>query len=137
VPSLSVVDCTDRKAWGRLLWELNQPDEDGRSRYTVLINQAEDLRRLLGAVLMKHILEVNGGGGPEASLLKFIPGRILEIPVIKPEGAHVIDAEVARYFFHSSQHFYAAALQEIESALDELNQEFQKPELQYLIEDER
>lgn len=137
VPRLRVLDCTDRRAWGRLLWELNQPGEDGRPRYTVLIHKAEDLRRLQAAVLMKHILEVNGGGGPEASLLKFIPGRILEIPVIKPEGAQVIDAEVARYFFHSSQHFYAAALQEIESTLDDLNQEFRKPELQYLLEDER
>ncbi len=87
------------------------------------------------AVFIKQILEINGGGGPEASLLKFIPGRIIEIPDIKPEAAHVVGAEVARYFFDSSQHFYAAALQKIESALDELNREFRRPELQYLLED--
>ena len=137
IPRLSVVDCADRKAWARLLWELNQPGEDGPQRYTVLIHQEEDVLRLQQAILTKHILELNGGGGPEASLLKFIPGRIIEIPDIKPEAAHVIDADVARYFFHSSKHFYAATLQEIESTLSELNQEFHRPELQYLLGNKR
>jgi Flp pilus assembly secretin CpaC len=33
LPELSLVDCPDRVTWGRLLWELNQPGEDGRQRY--------------------------------------------------------------------------------------------------------
>jgi hypothetical protein len=126
VPKLKILDCADRKAWSRLLWELNQPGEDGRKQYTVLLHREEDILRLQRAIMIKDILEINGGGGPEASLLKFVPGRIIEVPDVKTDRAHLIDAEVARYFFHSSEHFYAATLQEIESVLDGLNHEFQR-----------
>ena len=111
--------------------ELNQPDKRGRKRHTVLIHQEEDLLRLQRAIMIKGILEINGGGGPEASLLKFIPGRIIEIPDIKLKTAHLLDAEVARYFFLSTEHFYAATIEEIESAINELDQEFLRPELRH------
>jgi hypothetical protein len=105
VPQLKIYPCPDRKAWTKLLWELNQPTQEGRKRYTVLIHREEDIQRLQKSILIKYILTINGGKGPEASLLKFIPGRVLEMPNVNPERAHVINAEVARYFFHSSEHF--------------------------------
>ncbi|MHC4519980.1 MAG: type II secretion system protein GspD, partial [Planctomycetota bacterium] len=137
VPQLQVLPCPDRRAWARLLWELNQPDEDGRRRHTVVIHRPEDVLRLQRAIFVKYVLEVNGGGGPEASLLKFIPGRIIEIPEIKPERIHVVNAPVARYFFHSSEHFYAAALNRIESTLDRLDEELRRSELRHLLQAEQ
>jgi hypothetical protein len=57
------------------------------------------------AILIKGILNINSSEGPEASLLKFILGLSVEVPDMKPDQAHAIDPEVARYFFHSSEHF--------------------------------
>ncbi len=73
--------------------------------------------------MVKYVLHINGGGGPEANLQKFIPGRILEIPDNDIDQAHIIDVQTARYFFHSSEHFYNAAIQEIESAIEKLDTE--------------
>ncbi|UCD51287.1 MAG: hypothetical protein JSW27_01385 [Phycisphaerales bacterium] len=129
VPEIRVVECLDRRAWSRLLRELNQPAEGGRRCYSILIHSPEDVERLARAVMVKYVLEINGGRGPEASLLKFIPGRIIEVPDIDPERDHLIDASVARYFYHSSEHFYIEALEKIEAALESLDQEFKRPEL--------
>lgn len=123
VPELKIVSCLDRKTWKRLLWELNQPNKNGRNRYTILIHRREDIFRLQQSIMVKYVLHINGGGGPEANLRKFIPGRILEIPDIDMEQAHIIDVQAARYFFHSSEHFYNAAIQEIESAIEKLDTE--------------
>ncbi len=123
VPQIQLVPCPDRAAWTRLLWEMNQPDENNRERYTVLLHRPEDIIRLQYAVLLKSVLHINGGGGPEASLLNFLPGRVIEIPDVSPERVHPVDAEIAKYFFHSSQHFYGKTIQQIEAVLVELESE--------------
>jgi len=133
VPEIRTVECLDRQAWGRLLRQMNQPREDGRKRYSVLIHSPADVLRLARAFMVKYVLEINGGRGPEASLLKFIPGRIIQVPDIEPDRDHLIDAAVARYFYHSSEHFYTEALEEIEAALELLDQELENLELQHLI----
>ena len=110
----------------QLLWEKNQPDENGRKRHTILIHRPEDVIRLQRSILMKLVLHLNGGGGPEASLKKFIPGRIIEVPDVDPVRTHPVDAAVAKYFFHSTEHFYATTLQEIEEAIEKLNENTQR-----------
>jgi hypothetical protein len=133
VPEIRILPCPDRQTWNRLLWEWNQPADDGRKRHTVLIHRPEDLLRLQRAILTGYVLEINGGRGREATLLKFIPGRIIEVPDVSSEQAHTVNARVARYFFHSSDHFYAATLGRIETTLDRLDEALQHPELSYIF----
>lgn len=132
VPEMRIVDCADRKQWGQLLWELNQPEEDGRSRNTILLHGAEDLLRLRRAVMLKLTLLLNRGAS-EVSLYNFIPGRMIEIPNPRPGASHFLDARIARMFFHS-MHFYAAAIQEIEKNLLELDRELRRPEMLHLLD---
>ena len=131
VPRLRIVDCPDRAAWGRLLWELNQADEGGRSQYTVLLHRPQDVARLQLAIFQKITAQLNSAS--RVSILNFIPGRILEIPQVRPDHHHMVDAEIARYFFHSV-HFYAQSIQEIEKALLELDQELRKPEMRAILD---
>jgi general secretion pathway protein D len=119
VPELSVIDCPDRETWGRLLWELNQPAEDGRQRYTILIQEEGDLTRLRRALALKRIVTLNGGD-EQLLLRNFSVGKVLLMPALKEGQVHVIDADVARYFFHT-EHYYAATIKEIEDRLTELD----------------
>src|SRR5690606_8114034 len=50
IPEVSIVECADRAEWRRLLWEMNQPDADGRATATVLLHSPEDLLRLRRAI---------------------------------------------------------------------------------------
>ena len=132
VPEMSIVDCPDREEWGRLMWELNQPDPNGRRRYTILLNSEEDLIRLRLAILVKFSLFINGAFR-DPRVLDYIPGRVLEIPEPGPGHPHILDAEIARLFSHSV-HFYAATIQEIEKALLRLDRELRSPDWQHLLE---
>ena len=73
VPEVQVLPCPDRKAWARLLWELNQPTADGRKRHTVVIHRPEDILRLQRAILARYVLEINGGGGSWRSIFSRSP----------------------------------------------------------------
>ncbi|UCD75035.1 MAG: ATP-binding cassette domain-containing protein [Phycisphaerales bacterium] len=119
IPELTIVDCPDRVAWGELLWEMNQPLEDGRQRFTILLHSDGDMIRLRRAIALKRIVLLNGGQS-QLLLRNFSVGGVLLMPDIKVQQAHVIDADVARYFFHT-EHYYAAAVQEIEDRLTELD----------------
>ena len=133
VPEMTIVDCPDRETWGRLMWEMNQPAPNGRRRYTVLLNREEDLLRLRLAVILKLTVRLNGAVN-EVSLFNFIPGRMLEIPRPKPGQPKFLDAEIARYFFHTT-HGYAATIQEIEKHLIALDGALRQPEFQHLLEE--
>jgi len=119
VPELSLIDCPDRATWRRLVWELNQPEEDGRQRYTILINDESDLVRLRRALALKRIVTLNGGD-EQLLLRNFSVGKVLLMPDLKRGQVHVIDADVARFFFHT-EHYYAATIREIEDRLTELD----------------
>jgi hypothetical protein len=125
IPELSIVDCPDRGAWGEMLWELNQPTADGRDRYTILINDESDLERLRRALALKRIVMLNGGN-EQLMLRNFSVGKVLLMPELKPDQVHVIDADVARYFFHT-EHYYAATVRQIEKRLTELDAELRRP----------
>ncbi len=50
------------------------------------------------------------------------------MPVLIDEGA-------ARYFFHSSEHYYAAAIQEIEQAIETLETELLRSKFRHILQD--
>jgi hypothetical protein len=53
-------------------------------------------------------------------------GKVLLMPELKKGQVHVIDADVARYFFHT-EHYYAATIKEIEDRLTELDAALRGP----------
>jgi len=132
IPEITMVDCPDRDAWGTKLWELNQPTPDGRDRHTILIQNESDVLRLRRALVLKRIAVLNGGDNT-MRLRNFSVGKVLLMPELKPEQIHVIDADTARFFFHT-EHYYAAALAEIEEQLKELDQRLRRPDISILLE---
>ena len=119
IPTVTMVDCPDRTAWGKTLWELNQPLADGEERHTVLIQDATDLLRLRRALALKKIIVLNGGDD-QMRLRNFSVGKVLLMPELKEDQIHVLDAEAARLFFYT-EHYYGATLAEIEKQIDELD----------------
>ncbi|MHC5115266.1 MAG: type II secretion system protein GspD, partial [Planctomycetota bacterium] len=134
IPKITVVDCPrseNREQWSDLLWRLNQPDEYGTPRRTILIQNEKDLLRLRRAVTLRRIVLLNGGV-EHLTLEHFSAGKVLLVPDIKPEQGHILDPEVARYFFWT-EHYYGATLQKIEDRLTELDLALRRPEVQSLL----
>jgi len=133
-PEVTVIECADRKAWGRLLWELNQPLADGTPRHTVLIQDESDVVRLRRAMTLKKIITLNGGS--DQMLLKnFSVGKVLLMPELREDQTHLIDTEAAMFFYYT-EHYYAESLKVIEEQLNLLEAELQKPSIKILIESE-
>jgi general secretion pathway protein D len=134
IPVIDMVDCADKDAWGTKLWELNQPTEDGRERYTILIKDESDIVRLRRALALKRIVDLNGGV-EHLRLKNFSVGKTLLMPELKKDQIHVIDADTAMFFFHT-EHYYAAGLAEIEKQLKELDKMLRRPEVNILLDSE-
>ncbi len=133
-PEVSLVDCADREVWGKLLWELNQPTENGQPRHTVLIQDGSDIVRLRRAMALKKIITLNGGS--DQMLLKnFSVGKVLLMPEMREDQTHLIDAEAAMFFYYT-EHYYAESLKVIEEQLNKLELELQKPAIKILVESE-
>ena len=135
VPEIKMVDCPDRDAWGTTLWELNQPTANGRERHTILIQDESDVLRLRRALVLKRIAVLNGGTD-QMRLRNFSVGKVLLMPELKPEQIHVVDADTARFFFHT-EHYYAATLAEIEEQLKELDAMLNRPDISVLLDSHR
>ncbi len=127
VPDVGLIDCPDRETWGRLLWELNQPLPSGEQRFTILIKDREDLLRLRRAIILKRMVQLNGGE-PALTLRNFSVGKMLQTPELEPDAIHVVDADVARYFFHT-EHYYPSVTRVIEGAIADLDRALRAPEL--------
>jgi len=135
IPDIRLVDCPDdedRAAWKEKLWELNQPENDGRKRHTILIQLEEDVVRLRRALALKKIAVLNGDID-EMRLANFSVGKTLLMPELKKGQVHVIDADTARFFFHTEL-YYAAALAEIEEKLTDLDKMLRRPEINILLD---
>jgi hypothetical protein len=130
VPEVRLLDCADEKAWGDLLWEMNQPEPDGTPRYTLLIHSPDDLVRLQRAVLLKQVISLNGGQA-QVNRRNFGLGKVLLIPDANPSETHLIDARVAEFFFHT-EHYYAVALEMMKQVLADLDAALAQPEYQHL-----
>jgi len=132
IPEIRLIDCPNRDVWANTLWELNQPLPDGRQRHTILIQNEEDLLRLRRALALKKIVVLNGGAD-ELRLRHFSVGKVLLMPQWKKDQIHVADSETAMFFFHT-EHYYAAALAEIEEQLKTLDRKLHDPEISILLE---
>jgi subfamily B ATP-binding cassette protein MsbA len=106
VPELRVVECADGGEWSRKLWQLNQPTEEGQQRYTILLRDADDLLRLRRAVVLKRTVQLNSSRR-SLTLDNFSVGRQLLLPEVTPDKVHLIDAEVAEYFYLTEQYYPA------------------------------
>lgn len=127
IPEISLVDCPNRDIWQQLLWDMNQPSKDGIDQYTILIHQPEDIVRLQRALMLKKIIMLNGE--EEAlSLSNFSIGKTLHVPTMGADKVSVVDADVARYFFHTEL-YYAAIINRIEEKLAEFDKKLQTPEV--------
>lgn len=132
IPDIRMISCPDRKAWGEKLWELNQPTPDGHERHTILIQNESDVLRLRRALALKRIAVLNGGLG-YMRLRNFSVGKVLLMPELKPGQIHVVDADTARFFFHT-EHYYAATLAKIEKDLKELDEMLRRPDIRILLD---
>ena len=131
-PSVSLIDCFDRRDWGRELWAWNHPGPNGRPRQSIVIQSSEDLLRLRRAMLLKKIVELNGGKNA-LNLDRFRVGRMLRFPEIGAEQRHVIDHDVARFFFHT-EHYYPAMEEKVEEMIGRMDAAMQDPELRHNLE---
>jgi hypothetical protein len=119
VPEVSIVQCPDRESWKNLTWSLNLPSASGRSRSTIVIQNEGDLVRVRRAVALKRFLEINSGGDT-LELDQFTVGQYVLVPDIDPKQIHIVDEDVAKYFFQT-EHYYAATLQAIDEAIKKLD----------------
>jgi len=125
IPEFSLIDCPNRDTWQQLLWDMNQPTSDGIGRYTILIQSPADIVRLQRAMMLKKIILLNGGEG-SLTFDNFSIGKILHTPVMGDDKISVIDADVARYFFHTEL-YYAAIIKKIEDTLKEFDEALKDP----------
>lgn len=132
VPKIYFTPCADRTHWGKLLWELNQPDSKGRKRHTLVIQNEKDVARLKRSIVLKAILSKNQGGNL-LSLAKFKVGKQLLMPELREDQHHMIDKDTARHFFHT-EHYYAAVSETIDKAINALDKAIKDTKLQRILE---
>jgi hypothetical protein len=118
VPHVQAVRCENENEWRNLLLTLNQDAPSGAKRRAIVIHSAKDLVRLRRAVALKDVVKLNNGS-ETLTLDQFQVGQYVLIPDTDVNQVHIIDAEVAKYFYHT-EHYYAATLQEIRRAIDTL-----------------
>lgn len=129
---VELVDCPDREAWRKLLWDHNQPVGGLQKHYTIVINDKTDLDRLRLAIALKNTI-LNNGNTAGTIFDNFLPGRMLAMQEIAPDWERILEASVARYF-SIGELFYPLFFEAHEKALRELDSALRKPEMQSLIE---
>ncbi len=125
IPTVTTIHCPDREAWREIVWDLNQPTPNGTPRQAFVIQTESDLLRLRRAVALKHFLELNNGT-IALELDNFNVGQYVLIPDLDPKQVHILDADVAKYFYET-EHYYHATLQAIQEATDWLEDSLQEP----------
>ncbi len=133
VPEVRLVDCEDRDAWGATLWELNQPDNQGRRRFTILLHDERDIQRLQRAVVVKSTVQLNATQ-QSLRLRNFTQGRLLLMPTIKDDQVFLIDEDVAQYFFYT-EHYYPALQSELQRDMEALRGLLRDPDYNHLLDD--
>ena len=132
IPDIRLIDCPNRDVWKEKLWELNQPTPEGQMRHTILIQEQDDVVRLRRALALKKVAALNGAID-QMRLTNFRVGKTLLMPKLKQGQLHVVDAETARFFFHTEL-YYAATLAEVEKQLKELDKMLRRPEINVLLD---
>ena len=83
-----------------------------------MINSGKDMLRLRRAVALKHLVQLNNGS-ESLALDQFRVGQYIMVPDIDSKQVHILDEDVAKYFFQT-EHYYGATLQAIEDGLDQI-----------------
>jgi general secretion pathway protein D len=131
-PEVRLIDCPDRAAWSRLLWDMSQPDARGLPRYTILIHEPSDLRRLQLAYATQNTV-LNNGGVAGQVFDKWLVGRMLHLQEVTPTWERILNAQIAQYFF-IGQHYYMYFVQENSRALKSLEAALRTEEMKPLLE---
>lgn len=124
VPEISLVDSADRLEWSEKLWAMNQRDDQGRERATILLQGPDDLVRLRRAIVLKRAVPLNTEA-QTLSLKNFSVGRLLLMPSINEQTVHLIDGETAMYFF-ATEHYYPAFAKELTEGVARLRQALER-----------
>ena len=133
VPQLRTVHCQNRNQWRDLTWELNQVTPSGANKHSVVIHDETDLLRLRRAVALKHLVDLNAGS-VSLSLDTFKVGQYIMVPDINTTQVHIIDEDVAKYFYQTEL-YYSATLKEMEEGIDALEDALSRPEIRPLLVD--
>ena len=134
VPEVQLLDCANRGDWSRLLWKLNQPGDNGKERFTILIHNQKDLTRLKRAIVLKHTVELNVHADTPPQLKHFTIGRELLVPTVRSDKVYLIDEEVAKYYFYTEQ-YYPAVRQELERDIQALKVMLKDPRVTPWLDD--
>ena len=132
IPEVALIDCPNRDAWQQLLWDMNQPNADGIDRFTIILQGPRDILRLRRAIMLKKIVLLNGGEH-SLSLENFTIGKVLHTPELSEDAVTVVDADVARYFFHTEL-YYAAIIKRIEDTLKHFDAAIDDPAIQMYLD---
>ena len=132
VPDVRLVDCANRDEWGALLWDLNQPDAQGHRRFSIVLKDGRDIRRLQRAVVLKQTVQLNATH-QSLRLHNFTQGRLLLMPTIKNDQVFLIDEDVAQYFFFT-EHYYPALQSELQRDMEALVNILHDPEYSRLLD---
>ena len=134
VPKIELIDCPDSNTWSRELWQRNQPDEEGKRRFTILIRNEKDITRLKRAVVLKRTVELNADRRRALTLANFSIGRFLLMPDVKPGETYLIDDETAMYFFYTEL-YYPAVRQMLDRDMQALKVMLADPVVQPYLDD--
>ncbi len=118
VVDVHLVECPSDEAWSRLLWEMNQPDDQGRERHTILIREPDNVLRIKRALLLKRTVDLNATEG-SLTLNNFTIGRQLLMPTVKEQKMYLIDSDTAKYFFYTEQ-YYPALQKQLQQDIETL-----------------
>src|SRR5262249_54854120 len=132
VPAVRLVDCPDRAAWHRLVWDLSQPDARGVPRFTILIHDRSDLRRLQVAFATQNTVLNNGGIGAMV-FDRWLVGRMLHLQEVPPTWERVLNAQIAQYFV-IGEYYYMYFIQEHQKAMVALEGALKAADVQPYIE---
>jgi len=114
-PTTRLVDCKpDRSDWFSVLYELNRNTVQDEFN-TILIKDESDLVTLSHAITLRRMIQINGG----RAALDFEHlgiGRVLSVPEFGPRQDHLLESDVARYFY-LSQHYYRAFEEDFEEGM--------------------
>jgi len=127
-PEISLVDCPDRDTWRQLLWDMSQPNALGIPRFTILIRDSSDLRRLQLAYATQNTI-LNNGGIPGMIFDRWLVGRMIHLQEVSPTWERVLNAQIAQYFF-MGEHYYMYFMQEHDKAMRRLEEALRQPEMQ-------
>jgi general secretion pathway protein D len=132
VPEVRLVDCPDRETWRRLLWDMSKPNDKGVPRFTILINDPSDLRRLQLAFATNNTV-LNNGGIAGQVFDRFLPGRMLHLQEVSPTWERIVNAQIAQYFV-IGEYYYMYFAQEFTKSLRNLEVALRTDEIQPLLE---